>query len=156
LNETAGFSFGSLRCCCGTAAIGVLADPTRTATRTQFDEAAHKLSLELVVVNVLASPILNNACGYIVERLNQMHLPAIYEWPETAEEGGLLGYGTRLQLALRQVFGLVAKILRGAQPQDLPIEQPEKFDFVVNLRTAKEIDLTIPPSILFRADEVIE
>jgi putative tryptophan/tyrosine transport system substrate-binding protein len=94
--------------------------------------------------------------GFIVERLNQMRLPAIYEWPETAEEGGLLGYGTRNQLALWQVFGLVAKILRGARPQDLPIEQPAKFDFVVNLKTAKEIGLTILPSILFRADEVIE
>ena len=159
--------------------IGVLADPATKPSRTQFDEAAHKLSLELVVVdvrnreelaqgldalgsahidavNVLASPILNNARMFIVERLNQMRLPAIYEWPETAEEGGLLGYGTRAQLALRQVFGLVAKILRGSRPQDLPIEQPAKFDFVVNLKTAKEIGLTIPPSILFRADEVIE
>ena len=113
-------------------------------------------SAHVDAVNVLASPILNNARGFIVERLNQMRLPAMYEWPETAEEGGLLGYGTRNQLALRQVFGLVAKILRGARPQDLPIEQPAKFDFVVNLKTAKEVGLTIPPSILFRADEVIE
>jgi putative ABC transport system substrate-binding protein len=159
--------------------IGVLADRAMLRSRTQFDEAAHKLSLELVVVdvrnredlaqgldalgsahvdavNVLASPILNNARGFIIERLNQMRLPAMYEWPETAEEGGLLGYGTRNQLALRQLFGLVAKILRGARPQDLPIEQPAKFDFVVNLKTAKVLGLTIPGSILARADEVIE
>jgi putative tryptophan/tyrosine transport system substrate-binding protein len=163
----------------GVLADPAIADPATEPSRTQFDEAAHKLSLELVIVdvrnreelaqgldalgsahidavNVLASPILNNARGFIVERLNQMRLPAIYEWPETAEEGGLLGYGTRNQLALRQVFGLVARILRGARPQDLPIEQPAKFDFVVNLKTAKEIGLTIPPSILFRADKVIE
>ena len=66
------------------------------------------------------------------------------------------GRGTRVRLALRQVLGLVTKILHGARPQDLPIEQPAKFDFVVNLKTAKEIGLTIPPSIVFRADEVIE
>lgn len=85
-----------------------------------------------------------------------MHLPAIYEWPETAEEGGLLGYGTRLQLAFRQVFGLISKILHGARPQDLPIEQPAKFDLVVNLRTARAIGLTVPPALLARADEEIE
>jgi putative tryptophan/tyrosine transport system substrate-binding protein len=113
-------------------------------------------SAHIDAVNALASPILNNARGFIVERLNQMRLPAIHEWPETAEEGGLLGYGTRLQLALQQVFGLVAKILHGVRPQNLPIEQPAKFDFVVSLKTAKEISLTIPSSILFRADQVIE
>jgi putative ABC transport system substrate-binding protein len=83
-------------------------------------------------------------------------LPAIYEWPEMAEEGGLIGYGPRLTLLYRQAARLLAKILRGAKPGDLPVEQPTTFELVVNLKTAKALGLTIPESFLVRADEVIE
>ena len=85
-----------------------------------------------------------------------MRLPSIYEWPESAEEGGLLGYGPRLQAMYRQVAGLVDKVLRGAAPRDLPIEQPTKFELVVNLKTAQAIALAISPALLLRADKVVE
>jgi putative ABC transport system substrate-binding protein len=107
-------------------------------------------------VNVLASPRLAAARASIIDRLNRARLPAIYEWPEIAEQGGLLGYGSRLRDGTRQMARLVSKILRGARPEDLPIEQPTKFDLVINLKTATAIGLTIPQSILLRADEVIE
>jgi putative ABC transport system substrate-binding protein len=82
-------------------------------------------------------------------------LPAVYGQREFADEGGLMAYGVNLGDLLRRSAGYVDKILKGAKPGDLPIEQPTKFDFVVNLRTAKSLGLTIPESILVRADEVI-
>jgi putative ABC transport system substrate-binding protein len=107
-------------------------------------------------VNVLASPILNAARRLIIDRMHDAHLPAIYQWPETVEDGGLLGYGPRNLLCYRHVVSLVDKVLRGAKPADLPIEQPSKFELVVNLKTAGALGMTIPPTLLLRADEVIE
>jgi putative tryptophan/tyrosine transport system substrate-binding protein len=158
--------------------IAILIDPTTISTRPQLEQAAHRLSVEIVpfeaqsseqiagaldameggldAVNVLASPILNNSRSMIIDRLRQARLPAIYQWPECAEEGGLLAYGPRNLLAYRHVVSLVDKILRGRRPVDLPIEQPSKLELVVNLKTATAIGLTISSSLLLRADQVIE
>src|SRR5215467_5839887 len=76
--------------------------------------------------------------------------------PETAEEGGLLSYGPRVLLCYRHVVSLVDKVLRGTKPADLPIEQPSKFELVVNLKTASTLGMTISPALLLRADEVLE
>ena len=92
----------------------------------------------------------------VIERATALGLPAIYEWPEMAEEGGLIGYGPRLTLIYRQLARLIVKVLRGVKPEDIPVELPTKFDLVVNLKTAKLLGLTIPKSFLTRADEVIE
>ena len=105
---------------------------------------------------MLASPILNAARRLIIDRMHDAHLPAIYQWPETSEDGGLLSYGPRNLLCYRHVVSLVDKVLRGAKPADLPIEQPSKFELVVNLKTAGALGMTIPPTLLLRADEVIE
>jgi putative ABC transport system substrate-binding protein len=83
-------------------------------------------------------------------------LPAVYQWPETAEEGVLLGYGPSFIEVFRERPRLVAKVLRGAKPADLPIEQPTKFKLVINLRTAKAINYTVPTGLVLRADNVIE
>jgi putative tryptophan/tyrosine transport system substrate-binding protein len=159
--------------------IAVLADPTTISTRAQLASGARDLGLELVqfeaqspdeigraldaiaiakveAVNVLASPILNAARRLIIDRMHDAHLPAIYQWPETVEDGGLLGYGPRNLLCYRHVVSLVDKVLRGAKPADLPIEQPSKFELVVNLKTAGALGMTIAPTLLLRADEVIE
>ena len=159
--------------------IAVLADPSTISTHAQLTSAARDLGVELIVfevqnpaqiggpldaiaaakveaVNVLASPQLYGARYLIIERLRNARLPAIYQFPEAAEEGGLLSYGPRLLLCFRHVVSLVDKVLRGAKPADLPIEQPTKFELVVNLKTASAIDMTIPATLLLRADEVIE
>jgi putative tryptophan/tyrosine transport system substrate-binding protein len=160
--------------------IAVLKDPTSTvANQYRLEPAAGRLNLELVVftarnadevgraldsitaadvgaVNVLASPMLNGTRRLIIDRLRNNRLPSIYEWPESADDGGLLGYGAPITSLYRRVAVLVDKILRGARPADLPIEQPTKLELVVNLRTANAIGLTIPPSLLLRADRVIE
>jgi putative ABC transport system substrate-binding protein len=83
-------------------------------------------------------------------------VPAIYAWREAAAAGGLISYGATIASIYYQGGILVAKILKGAKPADLPVQQPTKFEFVVNLNTAKALGLTIPQSILGRADEVIE
>jgi len=159
--------------------IGVLADPTAPSTRPELAEAALKLDLTLNVVEapnpdalagaldalasahldaviVPASPFLSTARQLIIKRLNQARLPAIYEFPEAAKEGGLLAYGPSVQVATQQVAGFVAKILRGALPQDLPVENVAKIELVLSLKTAEALGIEIPASILSRADEVAE
>ena len=83
-------------------------------------------------------------------------LPTMHSFREAVEVGGLLSYGANMPDLWRRAAELVDKILRGTKPADLPVEQPTKFDFVVNLITAKALDLTVPPSVLARANEVIE
>jgi putative ABC transport system substrate-binding protein len=92
----------------------------------------------------------------VVALAMQYRLPAIYERREFVESGGLLAYGQTLRENYERAAALVDKILKGAKPADLPIEQPTRFELVVNLKTAKALGLTVPPSILARADEVIE
>jgi len=83
-------------------------------------------------------------------------LPAAFPFQEFAELGGLMSYGPNLPDMFRMAANYVDKVLKGAKPADLPIEQPTKFQFVVNLNTAKALGIEIPPSLLARADEVIE
>ena len=107
-------------------------------------------------LNVLSSPLFSFNRRIVIERAAALGLPAIYEWPEMAEEGGLIAYGPRLTLIYRQVARLIVKVLRGVKPEDLPVEQPTNFELVINLTTAKALGLTIPESFLVRADKVIE
>jgi putative ABC transport system substrate-binding protein len=107
-------------------------------------------------LNVLASPDLNANRKIILDRSLALRLAAIYQWPETAEEGGLAAYGPRAAWVTRERAWQVVKVLRGAKPADIPVEQPDKFELVINLRTAKAIGLEVPGTLLDRADQVIE
>ena len=105
---------------------------------------------------VLGNPILNNQRQQVVELAAKHRLPATYTRPEYIEAGGLMYYGTSYNDLFRRAATYVDKILKGAKPADLPVEQPKKFEFIVNLKAAKQIGLTIPPNVLARADRVIK
>src|SRR5262245_24621499 len=108
-------------------------------------------------LNVLATSLLFNNRRVIFERAAALHLPAMYQFPEMAEEGGLIGYGPRLVQIYRELMTRqVVRLLRGAKPDDLPVEQPTKFELVINLRTATAIGHEIPAGLVLRADKVIE
>ncbi len=109
------------------------------------------------VVLVITGALLNREARRVVEQAARHRLPAAYSFPNFyMEEGGLMSYGIDLLDVWRRAAGYVDKIVKGAQPGDLPIEQPAKFELVINLKTAKALGLTIPPSLLQRADQVIE
>jgi putative tryptophan/tyrosine transport system substrate-binding protein len=107
-------------------------------------------------LNVLASPLLHGNRRSIISRTTELRLPAIYQWPDTAKEGGLLGYGPRFAEVLRLLARQAVRVLRGANPANLPVEQPTKFELAVNDVTAKAIGVDFTPTLLARADEVIE
>jgi putative tryptophan/tyrosine transport system substrate-binding protein len=160
--------------------IAVLTDPTTVSTRVQVLTAARDLGVEIVqfeaqtpdeigraldaitaakfeAVNVLASPLLNLSRLQIIDRTRDARLPAIYQWPESVKDGGLLAYGPRIAQLYREILARqLVRLLQGAKPADLPIEQPTKFVLVINLKTAKALGIDVPPTLLARADEVIE
>jgi len=107
-------------------------------------------------VNFLATPLQLLSRGLIFDRIAATRIPAIYQWPDMAEEGGLIGYGPRFTQVYRQRARQITKVLRGAKPSDVPVEQPSTFEMVINLRTAKAIGHEIPAGLLLRADKVIE
>lgn len=107
-------------------------------------------------VNFLATPHQVLSRNLILDHMSKIGLPAIYQWPETPELGGLLGYGPPFVNMYRQRARQVVKMLRGSKPADVPVEQPSNFELVVNLKTAAAINLQIPSGLVLRADRVIE
>ena len=104
---------------------------------------------------VLGSPPLSRFLPSLARLAAKDHLPAVSAWREFPEAGGLASYGTGIPEMFQRAAGLVARILRGAKPADLPVEQPTKFELLINLKTAKALGITVPESILLQADEVI-
>jgi len=164
----------------GMARVAALWDPTTGASQVELTERAAKaLKLDLQVlevrrrddvstafrqardgradaINVFSSPFLASLFREIIILSAEYRLPAIYQWKEHVEAGGLVAFGPNLAAMFRQAAAIVVKILKGAKPGDLPVEQPTKFELAVNARTAKALGLAIPASILVRADDIIE
>jgi ABC-type uncharacterized transport system substrate-binding protein len=115
--------------------------------------AASKARAEAVLV--FGGPVLNSHRKQIADLAAKNRLPAMYERVEFIDAGGLMFYGASLTAMYRRAATYVDKILKGAKPADLPVEQPKKFEFIINLKAAKQIGLTIPPNVLARADRVI-
>jgi ABC-type uncharacterized transport system substrate-binding protein len=160
--------------------VASLWDPTTGASQvTQTESAARSMQIKLQVLevrrgedlvvafdaarreqaealNVFSSPFLASLYREIIDFASRYRLPAIYQWKEHAQAGGLISYGPSLAGMWRQTGQIVAKVVRGANPAELPVEQPTKFDFVINLKTAKALGLSVPDTLLARADEVIE
>jgi putative tryptophan/tyrosine transport system substrate-binding protein len=107
-------------------------------------------------LNVLASPMLFANSRLIMDRVSVLRLPAIYQWAEMAEAGGFAAYGPRITQIPEITIRQTAMLFRGAKVADIPVEQPTKFELVINLNTAKALGVAVPPALLARADKVIE
>ena len=164
-----------------TRRIAALADSNATSPQhlQQLRDAARVRNIELLVfgvarrddvvrtidqakaagaeaINFLATPLFSVNADAFVAHLTALRLPAIYQWPENAEEGALLAYGPRFMQVFRQRARMLVKVLRGAKPSDLPVEQPTTFELVINLRAAKKIGHELPAGLVLRADKVVE
>ena len=112
-------------------------------------------SAHVDAILALTSAVLFSQRTRVAELAAKSRVPVVYAQPEYVEAGGLMSYGTSITDLYRRAATYVDKILKGAKPAELPIEQPTKFELVINLKTAKQIGLTIPPNVLARADKVI-
>jgi putative tryptophan/tyrosine transport system substrate-binding protein len=165
----------------GLRKLAILADAnvTKPAHLKQLEDAARNRGVEALVrgvakrdevipaikdaqavgaqaINFLATPIFSVDAAAFIAEVRALRLASIYQWPEDAEDGALIAYGPRYTEMYRMRARLVMKILRGAKPADIPVEQPAKFELVFNLKTAKAIGVEVPSSLLLRADKVIE
>jgi putative ABC transport system substrate-binding protein len=160
------------------AIMGHVGNPTDVLQRAEAQAAAHTLGLEVVPAEIRRAEDIEPAFEALKGRADALHvfgdpllatnririntlaqgarLPTIYNYREFVAAGGLMSYGPNFPDLFRRAAEYVDKILRGAKPGDLPVQQPTKFDLVINLKTAKALGLEIPPMLLARADEVIE
>ena len=138
-------------------AIAIQLDVLRVGNDDDLNAGLQSLRNHLVNALLLtAAPYFDTRRGRIIEFAAQNKIPAIYQFREYAVDGGLISYGPRITESYRQAGVYVGRILNGTKPGDLPVLQPTNFDFVINLKTAKALGLTIPPGLISFADEVIE
>jgi ABC-type uncharacterized transport system substrate-binding protein len=135
---------------------GIRVHSEEVADAGAFDKAFLKMSKDRAdALIVISSPMFVDESRRIADLAKKHWLPAIYSVKEYVDTGGLMSYGVNLSDLFRRAATYVDKILKGTKPADLPVEQPTKFEFIINLKAAKQIGLTIPPNVLARADRVI-
>ncbi len=138
-------------------ALGVTLRRIEVRNSADFDQAFAALARENVnAVHAFPDGVTLAHRARIAEFALTRRLPSVFGWKEYAEAGGLMSYGPNLDASWRRIAVFVDKILKGAKPADLPVEQPTRFELVINMKTAKALGLTIPPSVLVRAEEVIQ
>jgi putative tryptophan/tyrosine transport system substrate-binding protein len=138
-------------------ALGVRLQVVEARGPEDFDRAFSDVTrVRAGALTVLGTTMFFNERRRLVDLAAKNRLPAVYPQREFVDAGGLMSYGANLADSYRRTAIYVDKILKGAKPGDLPVEQPTKFELVINLKTAKALGLTIPPSVLARADEVIK
>ena len=138
-------------------ALGVRLQVVEARGPADFDRAFSDMTKARVgALTVLTSVMFSAERRRLVDLAARTRLPAVYPQRDSVDAGGLMSYGPNGPDLFRRAATYVDKILKGAKPADLPVEQPTKFELVINLKTAKALGLTIPPSLLGRADEVIQ
>jgi putative ABC transport system substrate-binding protein len=138
-------------------AIGVHIQVVEAAKVEDFDTAFSAMAQERAEgLIVLVNPMFGVQRQHIIERAAKQRLPAIYEWKPFVQSGGLISYGADVPDIYRRAAGFVDKIRKGAKPGDLPVEGPMKYELVINLKTAQELGLPIPPTLLLQTDEVLQ
>ena len=138
-------------------ALGLSLHTSEARTLAEIDAAlATARRLRAAGINVQSSAFLHANRSRIMEFSQESKIPSAYQWPESAEEGGLIGYGPRLTSLYAQLATFVSRLLGGAKPSELPIEQPTKIELVINMKTARALGISVPSSLLLRADAVIE
>jgi putative ABC transport system substrate-binding protein len=137
-------------------ALGIQLQPVEVRDPTEFEDRFRAMiNKRVTALIVLQDPLFISQRQQLVELAARSRLPMLSPWREIAEAGGFMSYGANPSDLFRRAAGYVDKILKGAKPADLPVEQPIKFELVINLKTAEAMGLTIPPTLLFQATEVL-
>jgi putative tryptophan/tyrosine transport system substrate-binding protein len=154
-NPVSGAQVQELRA--GAAALGLQIEPINVRGETEIDAVFAALTKKRPdAMLLLQEPLFLSHRGSMIERMSALGVPAMTPWKEYTQSGALVAYGPNVPDLFRRAASYVARILNGAKPGDLPVEQPTKFELIINLKTAKTLGLTISPSLRLQADELIE